>query len=181
MPWAHKVGRRGQRLVRTTARRQDHAMTASLAPNDLHALAQHHARTPGGLLPCLHDIQDRLGFIPPESLDTLAQAFNRSRAEVHGVVSYYHHFRTTPPGRHVLQICRAEACQACGGEALAALAERVLGCAEGETSRTGVSLESVYCLGLCASSPAIAIDGQPRARIGSAQLQDLLQKMGAQA
>lgn len=156
-------------------------MTASLASQDLRALAQDHARTPGGLLPCLHAIQDRVGHIPPDSLDTIAQAFNRSRAEIHGVVSYYHHFRSTPPGRHVLQICRAEACRACGGEALAALAEQVLGCAEGETSESGVTLEPVYCLGLCAISPAIAIDGQPQARVAKAQLKTLLQTMGAQA
>jgi formate dehydrogenase subunit gamma len=125
----------------------------------------------------LHAIQDRVGYIAPEAVGLIARAFNRSRAEVHGVISFYHHFRSEPAGRHVVQLCRAEACRACGSEALAAVAEKTLGCASGSTSAGGVTLESVYCLGLCASSPAIAVDGQPRARMDEAQLKNLLQTL----
>jgi formate dehydrogenase subunit gamma len=105
---------------------------------------------PGALLPVLHDIQDRLGYVPPEAVPDIARALNLSRAEVHGVISYYHHFRQTPPPRHVVRLCRAEACQARGSEALAAHAEARLRGSE-------VALEPVYCLGLCASGPAVQI------------------------
>ncbi len=155
-------------------------MTNALPEPELQTLAQTHAQDAGGLLPLLHDIQDRMGYIPADAVPTIARAFNRSRAEVHGVISFYHHFRTTPPGRHVLQVCRAEACQSCGGEALAKLAESVLGCAHGETSASGVSLDSVYCLGLCASAPAIAVDGQAQARVDVASLEALLRQLEAQ-
>lgn len=133
------------------------------------ALATARSALPGGLLPALHDIQDALGYVPPEGVPAIAEAFNLSRAEVHGVISYYHHFRSAPPGRHVVQVCRAEACQSMGAEALLAHAERRLGCASHATSADGrYSLEPVYCLGLCASSPAIAIDEQPRGRMSAA-------------
>ena len=105
-------------------------------------IAQHQA-TPGALLPLLHAVQEAHGHIPPDALGDIAKGLNLSRAEVHGVVSFYHHFRSAPPGRHVVQICRAEACRSCGGEALVSLAEKVLACAMGETSAKGVSLESV--------------------------------------
>lgn len=158
-------------------------MTHTLSESEVQALAlaqaHAHAREPGGLLPLLHDIQDRMGFIPPESVEAIARAFNRSRAEVHGVISFYHHFRSAPAGRHVVQLCRAEACRSCGSEALAAVAEKTLGCRSGETSDKGVTLESVYCLGLCASSPAISVDGQPHARMDEAQLQSLLHSLEA--
>jgi formate dehydrogenase subunit gamma len=154
-------------------------MTHTLSESEVQALAQAHACEPGGLLPLLHDIQDRMGFIPPESVGAIARAFNRSRAEVHGVISFYHHFRSASAGRHVVQLCRAEACRSCGSEALAAVAEKTLGCRSGETSDKGVTLESVYCLGLCASSPAISVDGQPHARMDEAQLQSLLHSLEA--
>lgn len=156
-------------------------MPDTMSESEIQALALRHASEPGGLLPLLHELQDRLGHIPPESLGTIARVFNRSRAELHGVISFYHHFRSAPPGRHVVQLCRAESCRSCGSEALAALAEQTLACAVGETSAGGVTLESVYCLGLCASSPAIAVDGAPRARIDAAQLQALLRGLEVQA
>lgn len=106
---------------------------------------------PGALLPILHQIQEELGHIPPESVPLIAKELNLSRAEVHGVVTYYHHFRQTPPGRHVVRICCAEACQAVGGEALAEHAKARL---EG----SDLTLEPVYCLGLCAIGPALQID-----------------------
>lgn len=106
---------------------------------------------PGALLPVLHDIQEALGHIPPESVPLIARQLNLSRAEVHGVISYYPHFRQTPPGRHVVRVCCAEACQAVGGEALAEHARTRL---EG----SGLTLDPVYCLGLCAIGPALQID-----------------------
>ncbi len=106
---------------------------------------------PGALLPILHEIQETLGYIPPESVPRIAKALNLSRAEVHGVITYYQHFRQTPPGRHVVRVCCAEACQAVGGEALAEHARTRLEGGE-------LSFEPVYCLGLCACGPAIQID-----------------------
>ena len=138
------------------------------------ALAQHLGK-PGALLPLLHALQHELGHIPDAAVEPLARALNLSRAEVHGVITYYHHFRRTPPGRHVVQVCRAESCQACGGEALLAQAEKLLGCKLHETRADGaVTLEPVYCLGLCASSPAIQIDDQLHARLTSEKLAGLL-------
>lgn len=105
----------------------------------------------GALLPVLHEIQDTLGHIPPETVPLISQELNLSRAEVHGVITYYHHFRQTPAGRHVVRVCCAEACQAVGGEALAEHARTRL--AGGD-----VTLEPVYCLGLCACGPALQVD-----------------------
>lgn len=129
------------------------------------AIASHGA-LPGALLPVLHAIQDALGFIPPDAVPRIAHALNLSQAEVHGVITFYHDFRTAPPGRHVLKLCRAEACQAMGSEALAARLTRKLGIEWKQTSRDGaVTIEPVYCLGNCALSPALMIDGQLRGRI----------------
>ncbi len=145
-----------------------------------HAIDQ-HAQRPGALLPVLHAVQDALGFVPADFVATIAEALNLSRAEVHGVISYYHFFRSAPPGRHVVQVCRAEACQACGAEALLAHAERALGCALHETRADGaVTLEPVYCLGLCASSPAIQIDDRLHARLTPQRLDQLLAELGVQ-
>jgi len=143
------------------------------------AIAEAHRDVPGGLLPALHAVQDALGHVPDAAVPVLAQALNRSRAEVHGVVTYYHHFRRTPPGRTVVQVCRAEACQACGGEELLVHAERTLGCARHETRADGaVSVEAVYCLGLCASSPAVQIGDQLHARVTPEKLDRLLAGVG---
>jgi formate dehydrogenase subunit gamma len=106
---------------------------------------------PGALLPILHGIQEALGFIPSEAVPQIAQALNLSRAEVHGVISYYAHFRLAPPGRHVVRVCCAEACQAVGGEALAEHARARL-------AGGGITLEPVYCLGLCACGPSLQVD-----------------------
>lgn len=140
------------------------------------ALYQHR---PGALLPLLHEIQDTLGFVPPAALPRIAQALNLSRAEVHGVVSFYHDFRTRPGGRHVLRLCRAEACQSMGAERLADFAQRELGIAFGGTSRDGaVTLEPVYCLGNCACAPAGMLDGQVYGRLDESRLRALLQRAG---
>lgn len=114
---------------------------------------------PGALLPILHDVQDTLGFIPSEAVPLIARALNLSRAEVHGVITYYHYFRQAPPGRHVLRVCQAEACQAVGSDALAKHAQVMLACDFHATSEDGaVTLEPVYCLGHCAVGPNIQID-----------------------
>jgi formate dehydrogenase subunit gamma len=123
---------------------------------------------PGALLPVLHAIQDALGFVPPDAVPRIARALNLSQAEVHGVITFYHDFRSSPPGRHVLKLCRAEACQAMGSEALEAHLKRRLGVDWKETSADGaLTIEPVYCLGNCALSPAIMIDGKLRGRITS--------------
>jgi formate dehydrogenase subunit gamma len=128
-------------------------------------LAQRSAE-PGGLLPALHDVQHALGYIPPDEVPRIASAFNLSRAEVHGVITYYHHFRTEPAGRHVVQVCRAEACQAMGADALMAHAEKRLGCVQHATSADGrYTLEPAFCLGLCASSPAVQVGERLHARL----------------
>jgi formate dehydrogenase subunit gamma len=114
---------------------------------------------PGGLLPILHAIQEEVGYVPPESVPVIAEALNLSRAEVHGVVSFYHDFRTEPPGRHIVHVCRAESCQSVGAEALLAHAcERLSVEVHGTSADGAVTLEPVYCLGNCALSPAVMVD-----------------------
>lgn len=153
-------------------------MTIDLAP--VRALLATHQDTPGGLLPALHAVQDALGHVPDTVVPLLAATFNLSRAEVHGVLTYYHHFRRTPPGRHVVEVCRAEACHACGADELLSQAESLLGCTQHETRPDGaVTLQPVYCLGLCASSPALRIDEHLHARVTPQRLQALLAPIGA--
>ena len=129
---------------------------------------------PGALLPILHDIQDAFGYVPPDSVAQIASALNLSRAEVHGVITFYHHFRTTPPARHMVQICCAEACQSMGAERLVEHAEkRLANCKEGE-----YGLQPVYCLGLCATSPAMMIDEELHARVTPEKFDRLIKEIG---
>ncbi len=125
------------------------------------------AHLAGPLLPILHGVQEALGHVPREALPEIAAALNLSRAEVHGVLTYYHHFREAPAGRCMVQVCRAESCQAMGAEALLAHARRGLGCGEAKpTSADGAfTVEPVYCLGLCASSPVAMIGRRLHARL----------------
>jgi formate dehydrogenase subunit gamma len=133
----------------------------------------------GGLLPLLHAIQNRLGFIPSDSVPTIAKALRLSRAEVHGVISFYHDFRSEAAGRHVLQICRAEACQAMGSRELEAHARASLGVDFGGTTDDGaITLEPVYCLGNCACSPSVRLDDDIYARVDAARLDELLGDLG---
>lgn len=125
---------------------------------------------PGALLPILHDIQDALGHVPPEAVADIALALNLSRAEVHGVISYYHHFRTEAPKGAVVQVCRAEACQSCGSEALWEHASK-------KVAGQNVTLESVYCLGLCATAPSMSINDKPYARVSHAKFDHLLAQL----
>lgn len=126
---------------------------------------------PGALLPILHAIQDELGFVPPDAIDRIAAGLNLSRAEVHGVITFYHDFRQQPPGRTVLKLCRAEACQAMGCERLEARLREVHGVAMGATSADGaLTVEPVYCLGNCALSPSLLVDGKLRGRVDESRL-----------
>jgi formate dehydrogenase subunit gamma len=138
-------------------------------------IIRQHADRPGATLPILHALQDEFGHVPEEAVPLVAHALNLSRAEVHGVVTFYHDFRRTPPGRHVLKLCRAEACQAMGSDDLAARAERRLGVKLGETTPDGrVTVEAIYCLGLCACAPSAMLDGEVVGRLDATRLDALL-------
>jgi len=128
-------------------------------PARANELIARHLHLEGATLPILHAMQETFGCVPEEAVPLIAEALNLSRAEVHGTVTFYHDFRKKPPGRRVLKLCRAESCQATGGDALAARAESKLGVTMGETTLDNrVTLEPVYCLGLCHSSPAAMLD-----------------------
>lgn len=132
------------------------------------------ASRPGALLPLLHAIQEELGYIDESAVPVIASALNLSRAEVHGVITFYHDFRRRPAGRHIVKLCRAESCQARGGVAIEGALADLLGVTMGETRRDGqVTLEAVYCLGLCAIGPNALVDGRPVARIDVAALDDI--------
>jgi formate dehydrogenase subunit gamma len=134
-----------------------------------------HAERPGGLLPLLHEIQDRLGYVPPETVPQIARAMHLSIAEVHGVVSFYHHFRTERPGRHVLRVCVAESCQSMGALAIMEKAKALLHVQEHGTSADGaLTLEPVYCLGNCACSPAAMVDNDVVGRVDEQRLGELI-------
>jgi formate dehydrogenase subunit gamma len=129
----------------------------------------------GPLLPILHGVQDEFGFVPEASLPVIAEALNISRAEAHGVVSFYHDYRRAPAGRHVLKLCQAEACQSMGSERVAALVKAALGIGFHETSSDGlVTLEPVYCLGLCACAPAAMLDGEVIGRVDVAAIEEIV-------
>lgn len=145
-----------------------------LQPRLSEIIAAHQHRE-GPLLPILHDVQTEWGMIPAEAEPVIAAALNISRAELHGVVSFYHDFRDHPAGRHMLRLCRAEACQAMGGAALADTARQTLGIDwHGTTSDGAVTLEPVYCLGLCACAPAAQVDGRLVGRLNADSLSDIL-------
>src|SRR5579859_4892684 len=113
-----------------------------------------HTHIEGATLVILHALQEAFGYVPEAAIPMVAEALNLSRAEVHGVFTFYHDFRRKPAGKHVLKLCRAEACQAAGGDAVAARAEATLGIAMGNTTPDErVTLEPIYCLGLCATAP----------------------------
>jgi formate dehydrogenase subunit gamma len=139
-----------------------------------------HAHLEGPLLPILHAVQDEIGCLPEAAILPIAEALNISRAEVHGVISFYHDFRTEPAGRHVLRICRAEACQAMGGRELGDAARARLGIDwHGTTDNGAVTLEPVYCLGLCACGPAAMVDDRVVGRVDAGILEDIFEKAGA--
>ncbi|MFZ2101849.1 MAG: formate dehydrogenase subunit gamma [Oricola sp.] len=134
----------------------------------------------GPLLPILHAVQEEYGHVPQDALPVIANKLNLSRAEVHGVMSFYHDFREQPAGRHVVKICRAEACQSMGSDRIAEHAKGRLKIGFGETSPDGaVTLEAVYCLGLCACAPAAMVDGRVVGRVDEARIDTILE--GARA
>ena len=134
-----------------------------------------HGNRPAELIEILHEIQAKLGYVPEGATQALAGALNLSRAEVHGVISFYHDFHRAPPGRHIVRVCRAEACQAVGCEALAKHAETSLGIPFGQSRGDGKArLEAVYCLGNCALGPAVMIDGDLHGRVDAARFDALI-------
>ena len=134
-----------------------------------------HSGMEGPLLPILHAVQAEFGHVPQEALPVIAKSLNLSRAEVHGVMSFYHDFREEPAGRHVVKLCRAEACQSMGADRIAAHAKQRLGVDwHGTTLDGAVTLEPIFCLGLCACAPAAMVDGKLVGRVDEARLDTLL-------
>ncbi|MDP9012362.1 MAG: formate dehydrogenase subunit gamma [Pseudomonadota bacterium] len=130
---------------------------------------------PGALLPICHAVQESLGFVPKDAVPLMARELNLSVAEVHGVVTFYHYFRQHPPGRHVVHLCRAEACQAVGAIALEEHAKRSLGIDfHGTTADQAISLEPVYCLGNCALGPSMMIDAKLKGRVTAERFDALM-------
>lgn len=156
---------------------------ANLLPAERAAVmsaVQAHRETPGNLLPVLHAVQGALGHVPKEAVALLAFELNLSRAEVHGVVSFYHWFRSEKPGRHVVHLCRAEACQSVGAAALEAHARTTLDVDfHGTTADGAVTLEPVYCLGNCALGPSLLIDDKLCGRVTPARFDQLVADMRA--
>jgi formate dehydrogenase subunit gamma len=141
----------------------------------IEGVVQEHIGRVGPLLLVLHSVQDRLGYIPSEAIPMIASALSLSRAEVHGVMHFYHDFRTEPAGDHVIQLCRAEACQAMGARALENHVRGKLGISFGETTPDGLfTLDPVYCLGNCACAPTVRIDDDIHARVTPQRFDELL-------
>lgn len=151
---------------------------SSLPPQDsaaVHAVLARLKDLPGALLPILHGVQEALGYVPKDAVPVIAQTLNISRAEVHGVVSFYHYFRSEKPGQHVVYLCRAEACQANGAVELEAHAKRALGVDfHGTTADRRYTLEPVYCLGNCALGPNLLIDDELHARVSPERFDQLM-------
>ena len=144
-------------------------------PAAIEAIAARLKERPGALMLILHEVQDRCGYVPRESVPIIAYALNLSRAEVHGVVTFYHDFRREPPGRNVIRLCRAESCQAMGAVALAEHVRGRLGVGFGETTSDGdFTLEAVYCLGNCGCSPAMVFNDELYGRVSPARFDELL-------
>ena len=142
---------------------------ATWDPENARALIAERKALPGALIPILHALQERFGYIDAAAVPLIADALNLSRAEVHGVITFYHDFRSAPPGRHTFRVCRAEACQSMGADALVAHAKRRLGVDfHGTTADGAITLEQVFCLGNCALSPAVMVDEELHGRVDAA-------------
>jgi formate dehydrogenase subunit gamma len=140
-----------------------------------------HKTMPGGLLPLLHAIQDDIGYVPEESYLPISKGLALSLAEVHGVVTFYHHFRTHPVGKHILHICRAESCQAMGAVKLESEIKAQLGIDFHETTADGkITLEPIYCLGNCACSPAIMLDDEVYGRVNVEMVNELVAELASE-
>lgn len=156
-------------------------MTINVAAGDLtrrtQAIVDRLIGLEGPLLPILHEVQDEFGYVPQECLPVIAEALNLSRAEVHGVMTFYHDYRHNPAGRHVLKLCRAEACQSMGGDQLADRVKKALGIDFHQTTLDGsVTLEPVFCLGLCSCAPAAMLDGAIHGRLDNEAVDALVQE-----
>ena len=155
--------------------------TPALSKEQLKAVDDILARLkdePGPLFPILHSIQDELGWVPDETVPTIAKALNRTRAEIHGVITFYHHFRRHPVGKHMVQVCRAEACQSMGCQDLEAHAKKTLGIDyHGTTADGQFSLEAVYCLGNCALSPSIRVNNDIVGRVDSKKFDEVIAEL----
>ena len=149
-------------------------------PDAASVIASRYDHKPDALLEILHDLQHEVGHVPEASLPVLAKALNISRAEVHGVVSFYHEFRRKPAGRHIVKVCRAEACQSMKGNELAEAAQKSLKVKFGETTSDGaITLEAVYCLGLCATSPSLLVDERPMGRMTPQKFEALVKELAS--
>jgi NADH:ubiquinone oxidoreductase subunit E len=162
-------------------------LAATIRIQTIEGLIAKKQNAPGALLPLLHDIQDTVGYIPADSLVLIAQALNLSRAEVHGVVTFYHHFKAEPSGRQVVQLCRAEACKSMGADALWSHACAQLQVSEKDaqhgitTTDQRFSLLPVYCLGLCSTAPAMALDDRVYGRVQCSDFDRLVAAAGSVA
>ena len=149
-------------------------------PDAANIIASRYDNRPDALLEILHDLQAEVGYVPEASLPVLAKALNLSRAEVHGVVSFYHDFRRHPAGRHIVKVCRAEACQSMKGNELADAVQKNLKVKFGETTSDGaITLEAVYCLGLCATSPSLLVDERPYGRMTPKKFEVLVKELAS--
>lgn len=158
------------------------AISPASAPDAdaIRAVIDTYTHLEGPLLPILHGMMETFSHVPEAAIEPIAEALNIGRAEVHGVVSFYHDFRTVPAGRHVVRICRAEACQALGANGLAEAALARLGTGwHGTTPNGAVTIEPVYCLGLCANGPAAMVDDRPVGALDEARLDALFTEAGA--
>ena len=156
-------------------------MPSAAAWNEREAadILRRHDGREGPLLPILHDFQATFGCIPAPAVPFIAEALNLTRAAVHGVVTFYHDFREKPAGRHVLKICRAEACQSMNGEAVARQVLDRFGLDWGGTTPDGrLTIEAIYCLGLCSCGPSAMLDGQPIGRVGASTIDDISREVG---
>jgi formate dehydrogenase subunit gamma len=155
-------------------------MTEPMTPKTVQTIIAELKDKQGALLPILHGVQDTLGYIPADSVPAIAEALNLSRAEVHGVISFYHYFRDTPPGKHTVHLCRAESCQSMGSNVLEAHVKNKLGIDYHETTADGqFSLEPVYCLGNCACSPSMQIGEEIYGRVSAESFDDIINDLGA--
>lgn len=156
-------------------------MVTTLTPQEQTKIEAHiaaHVGMAGALMPLLHAIQDDIGYVPEEAYLPISKALALSVAEVHGVVTFYHHFRTHPAGKHTLQVCRAESCQAMGSEKLEAHIKSALGVDYHQTTTDGeITLEPVYCLGNCACSPAVMLDDEVYGRMNAQKLEALIREV----
>lgn len=149
---------------------------------DISGLVDQFKDLPGALLPLLHAVQSEVGYVPDSAVPVIAKGLNLSRAEVHGVISFYHDFKTHPVGRHSVQICRAEACQSMGSRLLESHAKEALEIDYGETTADGnITLEPVYCLGNCACSPSVRIDDRIYARVDQNRFDALITELSVES